>query len=112
MPVAHQPKKDHATKHDHRVFLDSLADRTPAPGGGATAALHLGQAAALVSMVARYSTGARYAEHAAVIDGICRSSTPTGCQSPPKARQPNVIGSSELRTQTSPDLAVASARDW
>ena len=86
------------------AFLDSLADRTPAPGGGATAALHLGQAAALVSMVARYSTGPRYAEHAAVIDGICRSSTPTGCQSPPKARQPNVIGSSELRTQTSPDL--------
>jgi len=55
------------------AFLDSLADRTPAPGGGATAALHLGQAAALVSMVARYSTGPRYAEHAAAIDGICSS---------------------------------------
>ena len=53
------------------AFLDSLADRTPAPGGGATTALHLGQAAALMSMVARYSTGPRYAEHAAVIDGIC-----------------------------------------
>jgi formiminotetrahydrofolate cyclodeaminase len=53
------------------AFLDSLADRTPAPGGGATAALHLGQAAALVSMVARYSTGPRYAEHAAVIDRVC-----------------------------------------
>lgn len=55
------------------AFLDSLADRTPAPGGGATAALHLGQAAALVSMVARYSAGPRYAEHAAVIDRICAS---------------------------------------
>jgi formiminotetrahydrofolate cyclodeaminase len=55
------------------AFLDSLADRTPAPGGGATAALHLGQAAALVSMVARYSTGPRYAEHAAVIDRLCSS---------------------------------------
>jgi methenyltetrahydrofolate cyclohydrolase len=55
------------------AFLDSLADRTPAPGGGATAALHLGQAAALVSMVARYSTGPRYAEHAAVVDRICAS---------------------------------------
>lgn len=55
------------------AFLDSLADRTPAPGGGATAALHLGQAAALVSMVARYSTGARYAEHAEVIDRLCSS---------------------------------------
>jgi formiminotetrahydrofolate cyclodeaminase len=53
------------------AFLDSLADRTPAPGGGATSALHLGQAAALVSMVARYSTGPRYAEHAADIDRIC-----------------------------------------
>ena len=53
------------------AFLDSLADRTPAPAGGATAALHLGHAAALMSMVARYSTGPRYAEHAAVIDGIC-----------------------------------------
>jgi methenyltetrahydrofolate cyclohydrolase len=55
------------------AFLNSLADRTPAPGGGATAALHLGQAAALVSMVARYSTGPRYAEHAAVIDRLCSS---------------------------------------
>ena len=53
------------------AFLDSLADRTQAPAGGATAALHLGHAAALMSMVARYSTGPRYAEHAAVIDGIC-----------------------------------------
>jgi methenyltetrahydrofolate cyclohydrolase len=55
------------------AFLDSLADRTPAPGGGATAALHLGQAAALVSMVARYSTGPRYAEHAELIDHLCSS---------------------------------------
>jgi formiminotetrahydrofolate cyclodeaminase len=55
------------------AFLDSLADRTPAPGGGATAALHLGQAAALVSMVARYSTGPRFAEHAEVIDRLCSS---------------------------------------
>jgi methenyltetrahydrofolate cyclohydrolase len=55
------------------AFLDSLADRTPAPGGGASAALHLGQAAALVSMVARYSTGPRYAEHAAVVERICSS---------------------------------------
>ena len=65
-------KKSYATS-TITAFLDSLADRTPAPGGGATAALHLGQAAALVSMVARYSTGPRYAEHAAAIDGICSS---------------------------------------
>ena len=42
------------------AFLDQLAARTPAPGGGATSALHAAQAAALLAMVARYSDGARY----------------------------------------------------
>jgi methenyltetrahydrofolate cyclohydrolase len=42
------------------AFLDQLAARVPAPGGGATAALHAAQAAALIAMVARYSHGARY----------------------------------------------------
>jgi methenyltetrahydrofolate cyclohydrolase len=42
------------------TFLDQLAARIPAPGGGATAALHAAQAAALLAMVARYSDGARY----------------------------------------------------
>jgi formiminotetrahydrofolate cyclodeaminase len=42
------------------AFLDRLAARVPAPGGGATAALHAAQAAALIAMVARYSDGARY----------------------------------------------------
>ncbi|RKR86060.1 formiminotetrahydrofolate cyclodeaminase [Micromonospora pisi] len=55
-------------------FLDRLADRVPAPGGGATAALHAAQAAALVGMVARYSTGERYAEHQAAIDRIVGAS--------------------------------------
>jgi len=41
-------------------FLEQLAARVPAPGGGATAALHAAQAAALLAMVARYSDGARY----------------------------------------------------
>ena len=41
-------------------FLDQLAARVPAPGGGATAALHAAQAAALLTMVARYSDGAKY----------------------------------------------------
>jgi len=52
-------------------FLDALAAKVPAPGGGATAALHLGQAAALVSMVARYTTGARYAEHQTLVETVC-----------------------------------------
>ena len=42
------------------AFLDRLAARVPAPGGGATAALHAPQAAALLAMVARYSDGPRY----------------------------------------------------
>ncbi len=42
------------------AFLVQLAARVPAPGGGATAALHAAQSAALVAMVARYSDGARY----------------------------------------------------
>jgi formiminotetrahydrofolate cyclodeaminase len=42
------------------TFLDQLAARVPAPGGGATAALHAAQAAALLAMVARYSDGDRY----------------------------------------------------
>ena len=42
------------------AFLDQLAARVPAPGGGATAALHAAQAAALLAMVARYSDGPRY----------------------------------------------------
>jgi methenyltetrahydrofolate cyclohydrolase len=41
-------------------FLDQLAARVPAPGGGATAALHAAQSAALLAMVARYSDGATY----------------------------------------------------
>ncbi|AEW98036.1 MULTISPECIES: cyclodeaminase/cyclohydrolase family protein [Streptomycetaceae] len=51
-------------------FLDTLADRIPAPGGGASAALHAAQAAALLGMVARYSTGDKYAEHAATVQRV------------------------------------------
>jgi methenyltetrahydrofolate cyclohydrolase len=42
------------------AFLDQLAARVPVPGGGATAALHAAQAAALLAMVARYSSGPKY----------------------------------------------------
>jgi methenyltetrahydrofolate cyclohydrolase len=51
-------------------FLDRLADRVPAPGGGASAALHAAQGAALLAMVARYSTGEEYAEHRETIERI------------------------------------------
>lgn len=51
-------------------FLDQLAARVPAPGGGASAALHAAQAAALLAMVARYTSGDRYAEHADVVGAV------------------------------------------
>lgn len=51
-------------------YLDELAARQPAPGGGAVAALHAAQAAALVAMVARYTTRAKDAKHRPTIDRI------------------------------------------
>ncbi len=52
------------------VFLQALSERVPAPGGGATAALHAAQASALVAMVARYSGTAAFASHAETIDAV------------------------------------------
>lgn len=43
-------------------YLERLASRAPAPGGGAAAALHAAQGAALVSMVAEFTSGPRYAQ--------------------------------------------------
>ncbi|MGN9842754.1 cyclodeaminase/cyclohydrolase family protein [Nonomuraea sp. H19] len=51
-------------------FLAELADKVPAPGGGASAALHAAQAAALLGMVARYSTGEKYAGHAETVVSV------------------------------------------
>jgi methenyltetrahydrofolate cyclohydrolase len=51
-------------------YLSDLAGKVPAPGGGAVAALHAAQGAALVAMVARYTTRAKDAEHRPVIDRI------------------------------------------
>ncbi len=42
--------------HSLRAFLDSVATREPAPGGGAVAAVTVSLAASLVAMAARYST--------------------------------------------------------
>jgi len=62
----------HDTVGDQTIggFLERLAGRVPAPGGGAVAALHAAQAAALLGMVARYSDGPRYAAHAETINRI------------------------------------------
>jgi methenyltetrahydrofolate cyclohydrolase len=51
-------------------FLGQLAGRVPAPGGGAAAALQAALAAALLGMVARYTTGGKYAEHAEMIGRV------------------------------------------
>src|SRR5215475_8766777 len=48
-------------------FLGKLAARTSVPGGGATAALHAAQAAALLGMTARYSGSPHNAEHSETI---------------------------------------------
>src|ERR671920_90654 len=63
-PVPASREGAHVRNDTIDSFLNALADRVPAPGGGATAALHAAQAAALVAMVARYSDGPRYAAHA------------------------------------------------
>lgn len=51
-------------------YLARLASREPTPGGGAAAALHAAQGAALVAMVARYTTGTKYERHAELVTRI------------------------------------------
>lgn len=51
-------------------YLARLASREPTPGGGAAAALHAAQGAALVAMVARYTTGTKYEQHAELVTRI------------------------------------------
>ncbi|MET8778137.1 cyclodeaminase/cyclohydrolase family protein [Nocardia sp. NPDC050713] len=51
-------------------YLTDLAAKIPAPGGGAVAALHAAQGAALIAMVARYTTRAKDAEHRPIVDRI------------------------------------------
>ena len=57
---------------DERIgeFLEQLAARVPVPGGGAAAALHAAQGAALLAKVGRYTTGSQYAQHEAAIGRI------------------------------------------
>lgn len=51
-------------------YLTRLASRQPTPGGGAAAALHAAQGAALVAMVARYTTGEKYKQHSELVGRI------------------------------------------
>jgi formiminotetrahydrofolate cyclodeaminase len=52
------------------AYLARLASREPTPGGGAAAALHAAQGAALVAMVARYTTGSKYEQHDELVQRI------------------------------------------
>ncbi|WP_247045498.1 cyclodeaminase/cyclohydrolase family protein [Arthrobacter rhizosphaerae] len=54
-------------------YLTRLASREPTPGGGAAAAIHAAQGAALVGMVARYTTGTKYEQHAELVARIIAS---------------------------------------
>lgn len=56
------------------VYLTRLASRAPTPGGGAAAALHAAQGAALVGMVARYTTGPKYEQHGELVRRIISTS--------------------------------------
>ncbi|HSU09646.1 MAG TPA: cyclodeaminase/cyclohydrolase family protein, partial [Pseudonocardia sp.] len=51
-------------------WLDQLAGRTPAPGGGAVAALCAASAAALLEMVANYTTGNKWADREGTMKAI------------------------------------------
>jgi formiminotetrahydrofolate cyclodeaminase len=62
----------HVLISDQKIgdFLERLAARVPAPGGGAAAALHAAHGAALLGMVARYTTGGQHAQHEETIGRI------------------------------------------
>ena len=51
-------------------FLQRLASREPTPGGGAVAALHAAQAAALLGMGARFTVGPKYVDVAGAVEEV------------------------------------------
>jgi methenyltetrahydrofolate cyclohydrolase len=65
---------DETTGRDETIgtFLEKLAAKTAAPTGGAVAALTGAQAAALIAMVARYTTGPKYAAAAQTVERVIR----------------------------------------
>ena len=63
-------------------WLDQLAGRTPAPGGGAVAALCAASAAALLEMVANYTTGKKWADREETMKAIVTEAAEFATQSP------------------------------
>jgi len=55
------------------TYLDRLASDDPTPGGGAAGAVHAAQAAALIGMVARFTSGKRYVAYEQEATEIARS---------------------------------------
>ncbi len=51
-------------------YIDRLGQRVPAPGGGAASGLNVAQAAALLGMVARYTSGAKFADHQETVERL------------------------------------------
>jgi methenyltetrahydrofolate cyclohydrolase len=66
--------RDETTGRDETIgtFLEKIAAKTAAPAGGAVAALNGAQAAALIAMVARYTTGPKYAAVAQTVERVIR----------------------------------------
>ena len=96
------------------TYLDRLASREPTPGGGAAAAVSAAQAAALVGMVARYTTGARYAQHAAAVQEIIDAAVQLGHEALSLAEADEqafrrVIDSYKLPSGTEEEKAARSA---
>jgi methenyltetrahydrofolate cyclohydrolase len=93
------------------TFLSQLSARTAAPGGGAAAALHAAQAAALIAMVARYSDGPR---HDAGVVGRVRAATDglmdeaLGLAEADSAAFGKVISAYRLPSQTPEEKAARS----
>jgi methenyltetrahydrofolate cyclohydrolase len=93
-------------------FLRDLAARSAAPGGGATAALHAAQGAALIAMVARYSDGPRY--DAAVVARVLAEADPLAGEALALAEADGVAfgkvtGAYQLPRQTEQEKAARSA---
>jgi len=93
-------------------FLTRLAARSPAPGGGATGALHAAQAAALLAMVARFSDGPRYDAEAvgrvlAAADGLADEAV--GIAVADQAAFGVVIAAYQLPRDTGEEKAARSA---
>jgi len=55
------------------TYIDRLASQDPTPGGGAAGAVHAAQAAALIAMVARFTTGRRFADYEQQVSRISAS---------------------------------------